>query len=247
VSARHDPYAHIAPHYDRQMMDWYATTYGRRLQALLEERALAGSKILDAGCGTGTLALALADAGYDVTGVDLSEALLAVARTKDRRGAVRWVQGDITALELAERFDLVTSVADVLNHLESLDEWERAFRRFAAHLQPGGHLFFDVLTTAGLERMDVYSVEDRPGRVQILGIIWEPASRRSTLKITSFVPAGPGGLYTRASDTITEWAQPVAGILERLACAGFAAAERLWTHADDPESEERLAVLARRV
>ena len=246
MTQRHDSYRGIAPHYDLHMMDWYATTYGRRLQALLKERGLAGSKLLDAGCGTGTLAVALAGEGYRVTGVDLSEGLLDVARRKDANGAVRWIRADITRLALGETFDVITTVADVLNHLETIDEWERAFRCFAAHVRPGGCLLFDVLTSLGLERQDAYTTHDREDRVLILGIIWEPATRRSTMKITSFVPADRPGLYERASETITEWGQPVAGIYDRLKRAGFSEPERPWTNAEDPEAEERLAVLARR-
>jgi SAM-dependent methyltransferase len=246
MSDRHDSYRGIARHYDLHRMDWYAFTYGKRLQTLLAERGLAGSKILDAGCGTGTLAIALAGAGYTVAGVDLSEALLEVARGKDTRKAVRWVHGDLTRLDLAETFDAVTSVADVLNHLETLDDWERAFRRLAAHLRPGGYLLFDVMTCFGLEHLDAYTIHDRESGALILGVIWEPPTRRSTLKITSFVPAGRPGLFERVSETITEWGQPVGAIFERLTRSGFGDPERLWAASEDPEADERLAVLARR-
>ena len=246
MTERHDAYRGIARHYDLHMMDWYAATYGNRLRTLLTERGLTGSKVLDAGCGTGTLALALASQGYRVTGVDLSEALLAVAREKDPKGTVRWLEGDITNLSLGETFDVITSVADVLNHLDTLDEWERALRCFAAHLRPGGCLLFDVMTSHGLEHLDTYTTQDREDRLLILGIIWEPATRRSTLKMTSFIPAGGPGLYERASETITEWGQPVAEIYACLRRAGFGEPERLWAIAPDPEADERLAVLAGR-
>ncbi len=247
MSERHDPYRGVARHYDLHRMDWYAPTYGKRLLGLLAERGLGGSKVLDAGCGTGTLALMLAREGYRVTGVDLSESLLEVASGKDAAGAVAWKRADITRLDLGETFDVVTTVADVLNHLESLDQWEAAFRGFAAHLRSGGVLFLDVMTCGGLARLDSYTTQDREDGVLILGIVYERAERRSTLKITSFRPVPGAGLWERASQTITEWGQPVAGILDRLGRAGFADPERLWPHAADPEEDERLAVLTRRL
>jgi hypothetical protein len=80
----------------------------------------------------------------------------------------------------------------------------------------------------------------------IVGSIWEPASRRSTLKITSFLRDPATGRYDRASDAITEWGQPVEDVLRSMAAAGFDAVERPFGVAADPEAEERLAVLARR-
>ncbi len=173
-----DAYRGIARHYDLQRMDWYAHTYGRRLYRLLDERGLSRCRVLDAGCGTGTLALELHGRGHEVTGLDLSGALLEEARKKDREGSVRWTRGDITAFDLGERFDLIVSVTDVLNHLETLDDWERAFRCFARHLRPGGYVFFDLLTCLGLERQDTYTIQDREDGVLLLGVIWEPAVRR---------------------------------------------------------------------
>jgi SAM-dependent methyltransferase len=246
MTERHDAYRGFAGHYDLHLMDWYANVYGPRLQKLLEERGLTGGKVLDAGCGTGTLALRLAKAGYKVTGVDLSNSLLEVARGKDTENAVRWLQGDITRLKLGEAFDGITCVADVLNHLESLDEWENAFASFHAHLNPGGWLFFDIMTCHGLAELDAYTTQDRESRVLLLGVIWESATRRSTLKITSFVPAKDGTLWERATETITEWGQEVKEIRDRLTWAGFLPSERLWPTGEDPEKEERLALFARR-
>ena len=246
MTERHDAYRGFAGHYDLHLMDWYASVYGKRLQSLLQERGLAGGKVLDAGCGTGTLALQLANAGYTVTGVDLSAALLEKARIKDKENKARWIHGDITRLALGETFDGITCVSDVLNHLPTLDEWEQAFRTFHRHLNPGGWVFFDSMTCHGLAEQDAYSTNDRESRVLLMGVIWEPATRRSTMKITSFVPVDGTVLWERATETITEWGQPVPEIYERLARAGFQPPERLWPNREDPEKEERLAVLVRR-
>ena len=246
MTERHDAYRGFAAHYDVHMMDWYASVYGARLREHLENRGLTGGKVLDAGCGTGTLALQLAAAGYDVTGLDLSEALLEKARAKDENKKVRWFQGDITRLALGETFDGITCVSDVLNHLSSIEEWEQALRGFHRHLNPGGWLFFDAMTCHGLAELDTYTTNDRPRHVLLLGVIWEPSTRRSTMKITSFVPVEGTVLWERATESITEWGQPVAEIYARLAGAGFQPPERLWPEDEDPVKEERLAVLVRR-
>ena len=243
---RHDAYRGFAAHYDVHMMDWYASVYGVRLREHLQARGLTGGKVLDAGCGTGTLALQLAAAGYDVAGVDLSEALLEKARAKDEDKKVRWLQGDITRLAMGETFDAITCVSDVLNHLPTIDDREQTIRGCHRHLNPGGWVFFDSMTCQGLAELDSYTTNDRASRVLLLGVIWEPATRRSTLKITSFVPVEGTAHWERATETITEWGQPVAEIYARLAKAGFQAPERLWPAQEDPEMEERLAMLVRR-
>lgn len=112
---------------------------------------------------------------------------------------------------------MLTCVADTLNHLKDLSEWEAAFRRFQAHLKPGGRLFFDVMTCRGLESLDKFGVYEREGRILLLSIIYEPVRRRSTMKVTSFIPSRTEGLYEKATETMTEFGQPVARILECLA------------------------------
>jgi 2-polyprenyl-3-methyl-5-hydroxy-6-metoxy-1,4-benzoquinol methylase len=247
TSARHDAYRGVAHHYDLHGWDWYDGTYGAQLLALLRERGLpAGGRVLDAGCGTGTLALRFAREGFAVTGVDLSPRMIEQARSKERGSAVDWRVADLTALELGTSFDAIVSVADVLNHLPTLDDWEAAFRCVRAHLRPGGIFFADTMTCRGLEQMDQQSVQERGGTTLILAVVWEPDARRSTLKITSFAPAADGRLYDRARETITEWGHPVGAILDRAKRAGFEELERPWAQGPDPEGEERLTILAHR-
>ena len=55
-----------------------------------------------------------------------------------------------------------------------------------------------------------------------------------------------GNLFERASETITEWGQPVAGIVERLESAGFHSVQQPFAQHDDPERDDRLGILARK-
>jgi 2-polyprenyl-3-methyl-5-hydroxy-6-metoxy-1,4-benzoquinol methylase len=246
MSGRHDAYGGLARHYDLHGWDWYAGASGERLLALLSERGLAaGGSVLDAGCGTGSMALMLARAGYRVTGVDLSADMIARAKEKDPSASVVWRVGDITALDAGASFDAIVSVADVFNHLPSLDDWEAALTGFRRHLRPGGLAFVDAMTCRGLERMDVQSVEQRGGLTLILAIVYEPAARRSTLKVTSFAPsAADPALFERGQQTITEWGHPFAEVVARFARAGFPSVERIWATSGDPEADDRMTLLA---
>jgi len=241
-----DAYRGMARHYDLHGWDWYAPTFGSRLLALLEEQGVpAGASVLDAGCGTGSLALLLAGRGYSVTGVDLSSAMIARARAKDAGSDVDWRVGDLASLELGRTFDAIVSVADVFNHLPSLDDWEASLRRLQSHLVPGGLLFLDAMTCRGLARMDQQSVQERDGITLILAIVWEPDARRSTLKVTSFAPASGSPHFERVSETIVEWGQPAEQVIERIRRAGFREPTRVWAGAENAEDDERLTLIAR--
>jgi SAM-dependent methyltransferase len=95
-----------------------------------------GARVLDAGCGTGRVAVELARRGYDVAGVDNDASMLDVAR---RSAGVRWYDADLAALDLPERFDLVVAAGNVVVFLAEGTEQE-VLRRLAGHLVPGGRL-----------------------------------------------------------------------------------------------------------
>lgn len=101
----------------------------------------AGARVLDAGCGTGRVAIRLAELGYDVVGVDVDESMLAVAQRTAPE--LTWVRGDLAALppQVRERapYDLVVMAGNVVPLLAhgTLDD---AVAALAGLLAPGGLL-----------------------------------------------------------------------------------------------------------
>ncbi|WP_454288440.1 class I SAM-dependent methyltransferase [Rhizobium arsenicireducens] len=100
-------------------------------------------RILDLGCGTGSVALRLADLGHHVTGLDPAPGMLDVARQKDKAGTVRWLAGDARDFALGETFDLIIMTGHVfqvfLDDAETLAVLSNARR----HLADGGRLVFE--------------------------------------------------------------------------------------------------------
>ncbi len=106
-------------------------------------------KALDVGCATGSLARALASDGWEVTGIDTDETMLAAARER-AAGAdrLRFIAGDMRRLETAfpaASFDVVLCLGNTLVHLED----ERAMGKFLgqarALLAPGGNLLIQIM------------------------------------------------------------------------------------------------------
>lgn len=104
---------------------------------LVSALAPAPSRVLDAGCGTGRVAVRLAATGHDVTGVDLDAGMLAVAR--DRAPQIAWHTADLATLDLGEHFDVVLCAGNVVP-LAAPGTEPAVVARMAAHLRPGGLL-----------------------------------------------------------------------------------------------------------
>lgn len=94
------------------------------------------SDVLDAGCGTGRVAVELARRGHRVTGVDSDGSMLDVAR---RSPGVTWELADLAVLDLDLSFDLVVAAGNVMVFLEPGSE-PGVVRQLTAHLRPGGLL-----------------------------------------------------------------------------------------------------------
>ncbi|MEV0880951.1 class I SAM-dependent methyltransferase [Micromonospora echinofusca] len=139
---------------------WYIDRF-RRLAAdgadlagearLLDAMVAPGSRILDAGCGTGRVGAALAARGHAVVGVDADPALVEAARA-DHPGP-RWLVADLTELDLAtadepEPFDAAVLAGNVLAFVAPGTERE-VLRRVAAHLRPDGVLAVGFGTDRG--------------------------------------------------------------------------------------------------
>ena len=110
-----------------------------------DKASLAGKEVLDVGCGGGILSEAMAQRGATVTGIDMGEAPLAVARLHQLESGVEVDYQQCTAEEMAElhpaRFDVVTC----MEMLEHVPDPASVIRACATLVKPGGHVVFPTI------------------------------------------------------------------------------------------------------
>lgn len=93
--------------------------------------------VLDAGCGTGRVAIELASRGLEVVGTDLDPDMISLARAK--APALTWVHADLSELDLTTRFDAIVLAGNVIPYIAD-DRRRAAVVACARHLIPGGRL-----------------------------------------------------------------------------------------------------------
>ena len=137
-------YDAIAPGYDLLTAGYAHELWLAALEALAMDHGLAGRRVLDVACGTGKSFLPLLERGYDVTGCDISPAMLAEARAK--APGVVLEEADMRELPELGEFDLVTCLDDALNYLHTEDEVLAALGGLRRNLARGGVAVWDVNT-----------------------------------------------------------------------------------------------------
>lgn len=170
-------YAEIAATYDNDVQstryDNYRDTYldliGRH-RGQIARPAGEGARLLDVGCGTGTLSALLADSGFNVVGIDSSEAMLRIAMATHAGQSVSFHRADVRRLPAIGPFDVVVSCGDPLNHLRDHSELALALAQISAVLADHGLVMLDFLGRLAFERLLKRGslVEDNADGVRVL-------------------------------------------------------------------------------
>lgn|SRR5487761_1262265 len=145
--------------------DYDGEAYQARFDALAAEgldvhgeaafvRSFGPASVLDAGCGTGRVAVELARHGIDVVGVDIDESMIGAARR--RAPALGWVHADMASADLGRRFDAVVLAGNVPIFCATATR-PALIRACAAHVAPGGVLIagFQLDRGYGLDAYDL--------------------------------------------------------------------------------------------
>ncbi len=163
------------------------------------------TKVLDVGCGAGFLSNYLAQQGYEVHGVDLSDSSLQVARDYDQTSNVRYTVANAASLPFKDNsFDVVTAM-DFLEHVE---QPKAIIAEMARVLRPGGIFFFHTFNRNFfswlliIKAVEIF-VKNTPPDMHILRLFIKPQEieafcRSSNLQVKEFIGIKPN-LFERKS------------------------------------------------
>lgn len=200
--------------YDRLMEDMPYEEWMRFAKQCWDKHG-APRTVVDLGCGTGALSIPLAQQGYEVIGIDLSDDMLSVAQQKadsvQRRspfpagGGLMLLQQDLRDWELGRPVDAVISFCDCFNYLLEEEDVVQAIRQAYEGLKPGGVFLFDVHTPYQLQSY----AESQPFTLneEDIAYIWtcdyDPGRCEIEHALTLFVREGEM-LETGSDDAVTE-------------------------------------------
>lgn len=223
------------------------------MQDILAQYSWHGERILDLGCGTGTLAIWLAEQGYRVTALDASKAMVEHARQKAEwagQTTIEWKIQDARKLKLgkAKRYDLVVALNAVLSHLLEDGDMAAAFTSVGQIIKPGGLFLFELPTEYAMANLWGYNriAEVHEDMAWIWQHSWDPQTRCSTTELTHFIqtPDRPS-LYERFCETHIHRAYNPEEIEPLLVAAGFCLRDRIGfgtLEAPTPDSTEIIYV-----
>lgn len=218
-------YQNLAARYDALTEDVLYQKRAAYLLRWLRKSAIPVRSILDLACGTGTLACALANEGYQLIATDASEEMLTQASGKtpsvQNGPPPLFLHQSMPRLRLLQPVDAAICTLDALNYLtRAADLWE-TFRRVFRWLRPGGGFCFDVNTPYKLQRMDrqIY-MDETEDSVCVWRTFFSQARKICTYQVDLF-RLRPDGAWERSFEEHRERAWTESELREALESAGF--------------------------
>jgi SAM-dependent methyltransferase len=143
-------FGNYARYYDLLYRDKDYVGEAQFIDRLIQAHAPNAQTILELGCGTGTHAILLAKAGYQLHGVDVSPEMLEKAELRlaelptELAAKLKFSAGDVRTVRVEGTFDVVISLFHVVSYQTTNADLQAAFATAKQHLKPGGIFIFDI-------------------------------------------------------------------------------------------------------
>jgi SAM-dependent methyltransferase len=225
--------------YDQLMNDVPYPKWVDLVQTVTQKMVGSNRRLLDIGCGTGTLPIMLSQIGYQVTGIDLSEEMLAIAQQKAQSlgHSISFFQMDMTNLEEMETFDLITIFCDSINYLSTPLDVQKTFQGVYDLLDEKGYFLFDTHSIYKIEH--VFMNQSYSFISDDVSYIWNcfPGEFPNSVdhELTFFIEEEQTGKYERFDENHTQRAFSTEEYKKWLTDAGFQIES---IHADFNEQDE---------
>ena len=245
-------YSDFAQVYDR-LQDIDYNTFVEYYQRLFAAFGCKPELVLDLGCGTGNITIPLAECGFDMIGVDISEEMLYIASEKARAAQldkrILFLNQDMTEFELYGTVDAAVCALDGVNYLTEDGDLDRLFSLMHNYLNPNGLFIFDINTRHKLCDIlgDNTYTYDNDGAYCIWNSFFDGNDNICEFDLDFFVRQ-PSGLYMRGEEVQFERAYSDFEIRKAAESAGLhvlAAFDDRTQNAATAESERVFYVIQR--
>lgn len=156
---------------------------------IIRDYGVSTQRILDIACGEGTFARMMAEQGYNVKGIDLSEDMIRIADMRKKDESLEFEIEDIRDFS-EEGYGLVTCWYDSLNYIKSKSELKSVFRNVKDALEDDGYFIFDMNTYSwlaeGWPSTSCYISRDDDEMFEVHRTKFNEETRLFTLKVTGF-------------------------------------------------------------
>ena len=216
LNSEYDPFAAI---YDRYWGEEYHAQALPVVERLLLSRLPQGASVLDVCCGTGKFTATVRQLGFDVAGIDASQAMLSHARRNAPE--IDFVLADARSFSLGRKFDAAYSVFESLNHLPDLQALHAAFLHVREHLRRGTWFLFDLnredaFLTQWNETNAIVDAEN----VCVTRSEYDEEKGKATCDVTVFELEK--GRWLRRDFTLRQTCHKIDAVQEMLSSSGFA-------------------------
>ncbi|HAP15083.1 MAG TPA: SAM-dependent methyltransferase [Lactococcus sp.] len=197
--------------------------------------------IMELACGTGILSIRFSQAGYEVTGVDLSEEMLTIADKRARQLGehIIFVTGDMRELSGEAKFDVVTCYSDSLCYMTNISEVQRVFDGVYESLNEEGVFIFDVHSTYQVGSVfPGYSYHENDEDFAFLWDSFEGDYPHSVVHELTFFVKDSEGRFVRKDEVHQERTYPIKEYLKGL--QQFSKVEVYADFQDEKPDEESL-------
>jgi len=220
------------------------------IEKILKKHGIEKGLVLELGCGTGTMTRKMADKGYDMIGIDISEDMLSLARERSegKYEDILYLCQDMRAFELYGTVAAIICVCDTINYMLTTEDLSKVFRLAGNYLDPGGLFIFDMDTIYLYEQVladKTTYIEHENG-----SFIWEnnyyPEENINEVNLTFFIKQ-ENSLYRKYQETHTRRAYDLETIRKLLneAQLDMIGAYHELTELEPRPDSERIYIIAR--